>query len=560
MFKFCELKYERPNLTAAKENTQKYIREFSGAQTYEAAKALFLKHAEENDKIQTAYNIAYIRSTADLTDKFYEGEINFFNEQMPDFRLTETEAEKQLLSSRYLAEFERDFGTDMILNLKASVRLTDKKIIPEQIEEAKLCQKYSKTVAECKTLFKGEERNFYGLLKFMESTNRTERREAFIAWAKLYESVSGELDEIYLQLVNLRKTISQKLGLKSYVEAAYLMNGHFYYGADDIAAFRKQVADEVVPVADKLYGRQRERLNIDRLHYYDEMLVFPDGNASPAGDMRYLLNGAKNMYSAMSKESGEFFEFMLDGELFDLQTRNGKHQGGYCTFLPEYKAPFIFSNFNGTSADVDVLTHEAGHAFQAYLAAKALPLSSQIWATSDVCEIHSMTMEHFAYPYAENFFGENAEKYRYSHLTEAVKTIPYLCLVDHFQHEVFANDFDAQGLRKCWKKLEKIYMPWRDYDGNGFLEGGGFWMQKQHIFLSPFYYIDYALAQICAFEYYIRSKADKDGAWADYIKLCKAGGSRGYFELLKIGGLKSPFARGAVAEVMRGIIPELFEK
>ncbi len=156
MFKFCELEYERPDLMAAKENTQKYIREFSGAQTYEAAKALFLKHAEENDKIQTAYNIAYIRSTADLTDKFYEGEINFFNERMPDFRLTETEAEKQLLSSRYLAEFERDFGTDMILNLKASVRLTDEKIIPEQIEEAKLCQKYSKTVAECKTFFKGE--------------------------------------------------------------------------------------------------------------------------------------------------------------------------------------------------------------------------------------------------------------------------------------------------------------------------------------------------------------------------------------------------------------------
>jgi M3 family oligoendopeptidase len=259
----------------------------------------------------------------------------------------------------------------------------------------------------------------------------------------------------------------------------------------------------------------------------------------------------------MSKETGEFFDFMCEHELFDLQTKPAKHMGGYCTFIEEYKAPFIFSNFNGTSADVDVLTHEAGHAFQAYTAAKRVTLSSQIWSTNEISEIHSMTMEHFAYPYMDKFFGKNADKYRYAHLSEAFKTVPYLCLVDHFQHEVFAHDYDAKGLRACWHKLEKIYLPWRDYDSNKFLEEGGFWMQKQHIFLYPFYYIDYALAQMGAFEYYTRYKENPEKAWKDYYNLCKAGGSESYFKLLSLGNLSNPFEKGSVKKACAGVIEEL---
>ncbi len=352
-------------------------------------------------------------------------------------------------------------------------------------------------------------------------------------------------------------SIAVMAGFKSYIEMAYLANGHYYYGADEVAAFRRQVVEELVPVAARLYEQQKKRIKIDKLHYYDEQLVFPEGNAAPVGDVRYMVESARKMYRELSAETGEFFDFMCEHELFDLETRAGKHMGGYCTFISGYNAPFIFSNFNGTSADVDVLTHEAGHAFQAYSTAKNVTLSSQLWSTSEISEIHSMSMEHFAYPWMDLFFGENADKYRYAHLSDALKTVPYLCLVDHFQQEVFSHDYDAKGLRECWRRLEKIYMPWRDYDGNGFLEEGGFWMQKQHIFMYPFYYVDYALAQMGAFEYFTRAKADKAGAWKDYYALCRAGGSKSYFELLKLGGLSNPFEKGSVKKAISGVVAEL---
>jgi M3 family oligoendopeptidase len=441
--------------------------------------------------------------------------------------------------------------------MEAEIRLSDESVVPEMIEQSKLCQEYSKIVATCSTPFCGEDCNFYGLLKHMQSTDRNIRKGAYIAWADMYESVSDKLDDIFLKLVSLRKTIAKKLGFSSYVEVAYLENRHFYYNCEDVAKFREQVVDVVVPATTKLFEKQAKRIGVDKLHYYDEQLVFPEGNADPIGDMDYLVSSARDMYREMSKETGEFFDFMCDHQLFDLQTKPAKHMGGYCTFIETYKAPFIFSNFNGTSADVDVLTHEAGHAFQAYTASKLVPLSSQIWSTNEISEIHSMTMEHFAYPYMKKFFGENSEKYCYAHLSEALKTVPYLCLVDHFQHEVYSHDYNAKELRACWKRLEKIYMPWRDYDGNKFLEEGGFWMQKQHIFLYPFYYIDYALAQMGAFEYYTRSKVDPKKAWNDYYTLCKLGGSKSYFELLKLGNLSNPFEKGSVEKACAGVIAEL---
>jgi oligoendopeptidase F len=169
-------------------------------------------------------------------------------------------------------------------------------------------------------------------------------------------------------------------------------------------------------------------------------------------------------------------------------------------------------------------------------------------------------MEHFAYPYMEKFFGANADKYRYAHLAEALKVVPYLCLVDHFKHEVFAaENLDAKGLRAIWKRLEKIYMPWRDYDGNVFLEEGGFWMQKQHIFMYPFYYVDYAMAQMGAFELYERSLKDKKQAWADYYALCQSGGQLPYFDTLKVGNLSNPFEEGTVKKVTSGIIERLLK-
>ena len=172
-----------------------------------------------------------------------------------------------------------------------------------------------------------------------------------------------------------------------------------------------------------------------------------------------------------------------------------------------------------------------------------------------------MSMEHFAYPWMESFFGEKYEKYLTAHLIGAIGVIPYMACVDEFQHRMYEQpDLDAHQRRQVWREIEKTYMPWRDYDGEPFLEEGGFWMQKQHIFLYPFYYIEYALAQMCAFQYYGRMKTDRAQAWQDYLRLCRAGGTRGYFELLEIGSLLNPFRDGTVAASLGHVVEEIRER
>ncbi|MCR4894620.1 MAG: M3 family oligoendopeptidase, partial [Eubacteriales bacterium] len=468
--------------------------------------------------------------------------------------LKQQKAVKAMCASPYRSDFDKEFGPHLLRELEMQIKLVNLWILPDMVMEDNLGRAYSKDAASCKTVFRGEECNFYGLLKHMESTDREERREAFLAWAKLYEGISDKLDATYDKLVKLRVKKAKKLGFSSYIDYIYPARGRLDYTAADASKFRDQVRDVIVPFCSELYKKQAERLGVDKLHWYDEALVFPEGNAVPIGTKDELVAKALQMYRELSPETGEYFSFMCEHELFDLETRPGKHLGGYCTFLPDYNAPFIFSNFNGTSADVDVLTHEAGHAFQAYIASRTLPLANQINSTSEINEIHSMSMEHFAYPWMESFFGDKADKYRYAHLCSAVTSIPYLVAVDEFQHRVFENpSMDAMERRKTWKNIEEIYLPWRDYDGNAFLDGGGFWMQKQHIFLYPFYYIDYALAQVCAFQFYLKSRENREEAWQDYLKLCKAGGSKGYFDLLELAGLMNPFKEGTVDKVMTGI-------
>lgn len=554
---FSDIEYKRPDLAAALEENKAYLTRLRGAKSFDEAKALYLEALKTGEAISTMYTVASIRHDLDTRDKFYAAEMDYYNENMPAFGPLAKEETEIILSSPFLAEFKTMLGEQAIREMEATKRLESEAIVPDRVEEAKLSQEYSEIAAQCVTEFDGETCNFYGLLKHMQSTNRDERRRAFESWAALYESVSAKLDGIYDKLVAVRVRMAKKLGFKNYIEMAYLERGRFDYKPEDVARFRSYVRDYVTPACAKLFEKQKARLGIDALHYYDEALLFPEGNENPQGDMETLVGKALDMYRKMSPETGRFFDFMTEHRMFDLESRPGKHMGGYCTFLEDYRSPFIFSNFNGTSADVDVLTHEAGHAFEAFTASQCQPLLRMVWSSSEINEIHSMTMEHFAYPYMESFF-ENADKYRYYHLTDAFRSIPYLVSVDEFQHRVFEKpEMTAEERYAVWREIEKTYMPWRDYDGCEFLEKGGFWMQKQHIFLYPFYYVDYALAQMCAFQYYDRMKTDRAAAWADYYRLCQAGGSRGYFELLGVGKLDNPFREETVRRVVSSVMADL---
>ena len=528
------------------------------AKNYEEFRNAYMDYVEADTELETSKTVAHIRNTINLLDEFYEAEMVYFNSQMPKYEILKKEMGEVIVASPFKAEMEKEFGTILIQNMEAQKQLSDESIVDDPANEAELISRFMKTQAAATVEFKGEQIGNYGLLKIMQSTDRAERKEAFEAWAKLYEGIAPTLEEVYDGLVKVRAGMAKKLGFKSFIPMGYLRRRRFDYTEKELEVFRKQVREVVVPAAAKLYERQKEALGIDTLYYYDESIASPSGNPVPIGDKEYLVGEAQKMYRELSKESGEFFDFMMEYELFDLDSKHGKRAGGYCTTLPQYHAPFIFSNFNGTDADVNVLTHEAGHAFAGFTAAKYQKTPELCHSTSEINEIHSMSMELWTYPWMENFFGDKAEEYRREHLADALMKIPYMLCVDEYQHKVFENpEMTTMERRAVWSGLEKIYMPWRNYAGNEFLESGAFWIKQQHIFLYPFYYVDYAMAQMGAFEFYTKMKEDRKAAWADYYKLCAAGGSMGYFDLLKYSGLHKVLEDGSVKIILKGVFEEL---
>ncbi len=556
---FHTLPYARPDFDAGRAAIEEILAKFIAADSYEAARDAYFAIQAVKLPLFTAVVVAHVRNTIDTTDAFYEAENEYCNQERAKLTPLFKRIGEALVATPFRKDFEAEFGNELFLQTELELKTMADEIVEDLIRESALSDEYSKLVATCRTDFRGESVNFYGLLREMENPDRTIRRAAFDKWAEMYEGVSEKLDSLFDQLIEVRLTMAEKLGFPRFTELAYAGMGRSAYDAEDVVKFREQVKAVIVPAVAKMRAEQGQRIGVDKLRFYDEAYFYPDGNADPKGDEATLKAAARVMYQELSPETGEFFDFMLEHDLFDLKTRPGKRLGGYCTQLGELKATFIFSNFNGTAADIGVLTHEAGHAFAGYSAMRAQPILDYAHATAEIAEIHSMTMEHFAYPWFGNFYGEaNAEKARYAHLCDALGSVPYLCAVDAFQYELYKNPrMGAKARRELWRGIEKEYMPWRDYDGVEFLENGGFWMQKQHIFLYPFYYIDYALAQVCAFAFYGRMKKDRSDAWNSYLKLCRAGGSKGFVDLLKLAKLPNPFEQGAVKAAVSHVIEEL---
>ncbi len=555
MQRFSELHYLRPDgesLLAAIDSAASALKH---AGDYPTAREIFLNLNQKQEHFHTMEELASIRNSIDTRDTFYEKEMEYFHSIKPRIHVEMKKFHEVFLAGRFLSDFEKELGQLYIEHVRSRIRLAAECNIDLQVRESMLVQEYYRTAAAPQTEFHGETLNFYGLLKKMQAPERALRKEAMAAWSALYESISEKLDDIYSELISIRLRLAENLGFPGYEEMIFLQNKHYTYTPDDVAVFREQILRHIVPLGVRLAEEQKRRLGVEKLHYYDEALLFPEGNAVPVGTKDEMLVNAGKMYRELSDATGIFFDFMLRYDLFDLETKPGKQQGGYCTMLAEYKAPFIFSNFNGTDKDVDVLTHEAGHAFQAFESLRNVPLSDQVFAPVEVAEIHSMAMEFFTYPRMELFFGDQAEKYRKSHLWNELLFMPYIACVDEFQHRVYREKLtDAAERRKVWSALEKKYLPWRDYDGDPFLEQGGFWMQKLHIFACPFYYIEYALARIGSLEYYGRMADDFQGAFEDYHRLCRAGDTKSYPELLALGRLSNPFAEGTVERVMDTVL------
>ena len=556
--KFVDIPYARPDMDAVLDSIKAAIEGLKTAKTYEAFRSAYLDYAQTDTELMTLKQLVYIRHTINMLDEYYTAENAYFNTQMPRYSIVEKELRVVVLNSPFRNAFEEEFGSFLIQNMEAKLLLSGEAVVDDLAKEADLANLYSKTVASASVEFNGEICSTSKLLKYMKSEDRGIRKGAFEAWAALYESIAPKIDEIYSELVNTRVCMAKKLGFDGYTPMGYLKRRKFDYTPEQLEVFRKQVREVIVPVCVKLAQRQRERLSVEKFCFYDESIFSPNGNATPIGDCDYMVKKAREMYHELAPETGEFFDFMVNRDLFDLVTKPGKRTGGYCRFLPGYHTPFIFANFNGTDADVSAFTHEAGHAFAFFTASKFQKIPQLCDAVNEIGEIHSMSMEFWTFPWLESFFGDKAEEYRKNHISNAILRIPYRVSIDEFQHRVYQNpDMTPTERKAVWREIERTYMPWRTYDGNAFLEQGGYWMQNQHIFLYPFYFVDYAIAQLAAFEFYTQMRTDRKAAWENYYKLCQAGGSAGYFRLLERCSLHNVLQEGSVKKVLAPILEEL---
>ena len=551
--KFKDYKYERPNYEEIKKSFLELVDKIKNASTYDEQKLHINQLNNIRKHIETMSTLASIRNSINTADEFYDEEQNYWDEQCPLYTELNSDFYKVIVNSKFKDEIKKDYSEQFYKICEYSLKSFSPEIISDLQEENKLMSKYTKLLASAKINFKGEELNLSGLYKYMLSSDRNEREQSSKAYYNYFGEHEEEFDEIYDQLVHIRHNMAKKLGFKNFVELGYIRMDRTDYNPEMVVNLRKQILEYIVPLCNKLYEKQAKRLNLDKLTYIDENLEFLDGNATIKGDSDYIIENGIKMYQELSQETKEFFDFMLENELMDLETKHNKSAGGYCTYIPDYKAPFIFSNFNKTSEDMDVLTHEAGHAFQLYMS-RDIDMQEINFPTLDSCEIHSMSMEFITYPWMETFFKEDSDKYKFAHLTSAIKFLPYGVVVDEFQHVVYDNpNMTSDERKKVWRDLEKKYLPHRDYEDNEILERGCWFFKQGHIFKDPFYYIDYVLAQICAFQFLKKMEEDRISGWEDYLRICKVGGTQSFLQIVKTGNLISPFDDKCIEYIIKNL-------
>lgn len=552
--KFSDYTYERPEFDRYKKDFLHLVENLKDAESLAEVKEAIDAVSELSASLETMGTLASIRHSINTKDSFYLEEDKYWNEYGPYYQELGTLYYQAIMDSPYLEELKGEYPRTFFQNMQFELDSFDSSVIDLLQKENQLSSDYQKLLASAEIEFDGKTLTLSQFGPYLESTNRDTRKAASDAQWSFFEENESQLDQLYDDLVKVRDTIAKKLGFKDFVELGYVRMKRFDYNRDMVEVYRKQVLDYVVPVTQKLAKRQAERIGIEKMKHYDSSLQFLNGNPTPQGNPDYIIENGRKMYHELSSETADFIDFLFDKELVDLLSKEGKAGGGYCTYIPDYQSPFIFANFNGTSGDIDVLTHEAGHAFQVF-ESRWIKQPEIVFPTFETCEIHSMSMEFFTYPWMELFFKEETEKYKFDHLSGAVRFLPYGVLVDHFQHEVYENpEWSADKRKAVWRELEKQYLPERDFSENSFLDKGTFWFRQGHIFGMPFYYIDYTLAQVCALQFWKRAIVDEDkNAWSDYLAICKAGGTKSFLETVETAKLRSPFEEGSLEGVISTI-------
>ena len=549
---FKELNYTRPDLDKFTETVRNVRLRLMTAKTIEAADEALGEYEIAISSFDTQYALCQILHDLDTSNEYYNTEMEFFDEAGARVQELSSAVLSGLLTCPCADSLKAKYGPMIFRKAKNQREIISSEVIDDLTEESKLENEYSQKQSEAEIPLGKKTLNLSLIQPYLQSTDRKVRRDAHIALDKYYMSRKEEYDRIYDELVKTRTTAAQKLGYNNFTELGYKRMERYDYNREDVAKFRENIKRYIVPLTTQIRKLQQERLGVDELMFHDLPCLFSEGNPTPVVSKDTYEEAAGKFFRNMFGATPSFFDILSDHGYTDLLSRPVKSTGGYCMYLEDYCIPFIFMNGNGTFDDVATVVHEGGHAYAALAGAESSPFVECLSPTLETCEIHSTSMEYMSYPFMDIFYGKQADQYCELHMTDGLLFLPYGCMVDEFQHIVYDNpNMTPDERHEIWKMLEQTYQPFINYDENDtpFHAMGGAWMKKDHIFTTPFYYIDYCLSQICALELWDESREDMKEALSKYNDLCTMGGSDTFLNLLKGARLESPFNTDVIKRI-----------
>ncbi|MDQ7024155.1 MAG: M3 family oligoendopeptidase [Anaerolineae bacterium] len=451
--------------------------------------------------------------------------------------------------------------------IEAQIKLFNEENLPILTQLSDADMRYRKLRGSQTVAWDGEEITLNRLRAVFEEPDR-ERREK--AWHLLQECISQDrekIDEIWRDMMQLRKQIYQNAGLETYRDYRWLELGRFDYSPEDALSFVEAIEKTIVPVAKRLREDALSELGYDSLRPWDlglfshEIVFDLKGRPplKPYDKMGDFIATSETIFNQVDTELGSFFRTMKEEKLLDLDNRKGKAPGGYCTMFPYSKRPFIFMNAVETAGDVTTLLHEAGHAFHVF----SMSRQEYIWQWDfdmipiEFAEVGSMAMELLATPYLTKdkggyFTPEEVVRYRSDHLKGIVFALPYMAVVVAFQHWIYTNHDMATDATKCdekWVELWNRFIPGVDWSGYE-EKMCNRWRLQGHIYGSPFYYIEYALAQLGAVQVWANSLDDEKSAIAAYKQALNLGGTATLPQLFEAAGAKLAFDTETLQKVV----------
>lgn len=557
--KFDDFKYQRSDIKEIENKIHELINNLNEADSFDKQCSIIDDINCIRNEFTSMKILSELRNDLGVNKKFYSKENDYYADAEPVLDVLVCEYYKALYNSKFKDMLKNKYGKQLFDLAEMKMKCVSNEIVEDLKEEKKLILEYVEMVESIKNNYEGKELGIWDYDIYINSQDRNIRKKAYESQTELFVKHENEMQDLFDRFVKLRHRMALKMGYDNFVDMGYARMNRIGYDKEMVSKLRKQILEFIVPLNNELIARQAKRLGVEKIKYYDEPVHFLNGNAKLRGNEDLIIEKTIKMYGELSPETNAFFNNLIERNLFDIKKREGKSEGGFCEYIPKYKAPFVYSVYNGTIEDFNVFTHEVGHAFQKYLC-RNYEIPEYIEASEDVSEIHSMSMEFLTEPWIKDFFGEDEEKYKFSHMCNALFLTAYIAVVDEFQHFIYEKPEATYGERNSfWRELEKKYLPYRDHEENKFLENGGYWLRQSHIFWGPFYYIDYGLAQVIAFDFWNKARENRKEAWDDYIKVCTVGGRESLLDIIKIGNLKSPFEENSIEGIVESIRKWIFQ-